>query len=755
MYSITLPYPIFTDLDGSPLEGGNVYLGEENQNPETHPILVYWDVANTQPVAQPIRTVGGYLSRNGSPGKTFTSISAYSITVKNSRGQLVYSSLSESGADAGLRADLANDSVASGLGNNLIVYPKKSTESNTVNSTRDYADPARYGIVPDTGADLTAKWANMIASIPLGKEIRFKDGGTYLLNGLVRDHDIEGTGRETILKSYSSNGYALTLGGRVNTQNKCHLENIQLLGDSASRNLVRYGDATGVAATEAYGGKWHLYKVYFVNGSKALAKPYGNIDNSYQECVFYGNTFDIYAVGSTSPVMHTGAERYDRCEFTRNTTASIYIDDPATAAGQMVFDGCLWQGNYGFSWFVKQHSDATQQSLIVLNDAWFENWTSLGIDPTGNIAGTNNAVVVNGVSYYRNDATNTLMDMHVNACPLIKINGGGILLGVSATNGSIVELNNVRVDSDNGILYAKWKRDASSIIRINDPITAGSVMGHALNDGGSTVSSIPYVDGLSYATETLTSTNQETFVAPGKPRNIVTHNNSAKLLLSESFCTKIGSGYTAAGCTLASVADGLTFDRCLEVQVPNTVDATFIDISSISVPASSYIFFSLEIKRTSTADLINGFLISGTNGTLANVSNITVKDEWITVYGFAKSGSSFTANTTLRNNGGSGTVTYRFGACQFLGFTDYQEALKYLQSDQFTAANSNLPRVAWVTAMPSEGTWTTGDRANIIAPAEAGGGGSKYMIIGYVRATTGSANVLNTDWFQMRALTGN
>lgn len=657
--------------------------------------------------------------------------------------------------DSGLRAALADDSVGSTGGYQLVAIPKLSTESNVTRSYRDYVDPARYGIVPDTGVDLTALWNNMIASIPVGKEIRFKDGGTYLGNFKVRDHDIEGTGRQTILKSYTSNGYALTLGGRANTQNRCHLFNLEVLGDDASRNGIRYGDGTGTAATEAYGGKWFMQKVYVVSCDKGLAKPYGNIDNGYLECVFYGNNFDIHASGCASPVMHTGAETWTRCEFVRNKKASAYFNDAIIAAGQLTFDNCLWQNNYGFSWFIQQFSDGTQQSPILLINPWFENWGDMGKDPLGISGGTNNAVVIDGTSYYRNNATNTLLELHINACPMFIIEKGGIPLGISATNGSFVHLKGTRVDSDNGSLNAKWYRDASSVIKYDAPITGGSINGAVLNDGGSTKSSIILVDKLSYATETLSNSNQSTFVATGMPRMAVTHNNASNLILSESYCTKNASGYTIASCTLASVADGLTFDRCLEVQIPNTVDAAFTEISSLSIPASKWIFWSMELKRTSSADLVNGILISGTNGTIANVDNVTVQNEWVTVYGFAKSGSSFTANTTFRNNGGSGTVTYRIGACQFLGFSDRQEAQKYLESYQFTASNSNLPRVVWATAMPNNGSWTAGDRVNIIAPTEAGGGGSKYAITGYYRATTGSNNVLNTDWFEMRTLTGN
>jgi len=88
MFPITAPYPIFTGADGLPLEAGHVYLGVVNQNPETNPVVAYWDEAGTQPISQPIRTQNGYPVRNGTPSIIYVG-SEYSITVKDKNGSLV------------------------------------------------------------------------------------------------------------------------------------------------------------------------------------------------------------------------------------------------------------------------------------------------------------------------------------------------------------------------------------------------------------------------------------------------------------------------------------------------------------------------------------------------------------------------------------------------------------------------------------------------------------------------------------------
>lgn len=92
--SISPPFPIFNDLDGKPLEDGSIFIGEKNLNPETNPITVYWDAALSQPTAQPIKTLGGYPSRNGTPARLFIDGDNYSITVKNKKGEIVYTAMS-------------------------------------------------------------------------------------------------------------------------------------------------------------------------------------------------------------------------------------------------------------------------------------------------------------------------------------------------------------------------------------------------------------------------------------------------------------------------------------------------------------------------------------------------------------------------------------------------------------------------------------------------------------------------------------
>jgi hypothetical protein len=116
MLQINQPYAQFTDLDGSPLDSGYLYIGTAAQNPITNPIVVYWDEAGTITASQPLRTIGGYISRNGSPARCYITQSDYSLIVQNINQVTTYSELSAASITDSLRNDLAQSSGASLVG---------------------------------------------------------------------------------------------------------------------------------------------------------------------------------------------------------------------------------------------------------------------------------------------------------------------------------------------------------------------------------------------------------------------------------------------------------------------------------------------------------------------------------------------------------------------------------------------------------------------------------------------------------------
>lgn len=88
--SIEVPFPVFQDRDGQPLDNGYIWLGVANLNPQTNPVVAYFDEALTIVAPQPLRTINGYISRAGSPAQVYIDGVDFSILVQDSKGSMVY-----------------------------------------------------------------------------------------------------------------------------------------------------------------------------------------------------------------------------------------------------------------------------------------------------------------------------------------------------------------------------------------------------------------------------------------------------------------------------------------------------------------------------------------------------------------------------------------------------------------------------------------------------------------------------------------
>ena len=86
--SISQPFPVFTDIDGQPLEDGYVWIGVSGLEPQANPQTAYWDSALTQVVTQPVRTRGGYPLNGTAIGQLFVG-AAYSVKVQNKNSSTI------------------------------------------------------------------------------------------------------------------------------------------------------------------------------------------------------------------------------------------------------------------------------------------------------------------------------------------------------------------------------------------------------------------------------------------------------------------------------------------------------------------------------------------------------------------------------------------------------------------------------------------------------------------------------------------
>lgn len=196
--SVLPPFPIFTDIDGQPLEDGFIQIGVANLDPVGNPITVYWDSALLVPAAQPIRTIGGYPSNAGTPGRLYAP-SAYSIRVSNKNGSVLYNAANET--------LLTSDNVS-------FVQAGANAVTRTVQSKlRDVVSVKDFGAVGD---GITVDTLAIQRALNTGKGVVGVAGETYLIGPLTQSTDrqlIDFTGCN--LKRINSSPHAamLTLNG--------------------------------------------------------------------------------------------------------------------------------------------------------------------------------------------------------------------------------------------------------------------------------------------------------------------------------------------------------------------------------------------------------------------------------------------------------------------------------------------------------------------------------------------------------------
>ena len=196
--SIPPTFPIFTETDGLPLENGYIWIGTTNLDPQGNPINVYWDAALTILAPQPIRTINGYPSRSGTPGRLYVN-SDYSIRVQNGKGSLVYS------------APAATERISS----DLVTFIQAGTGAvnRTVQSKlRDVVSVKDFGA---TGLGYPNDDAAAIqAAFDAHQCIYFPEGEYYIGSSVTPQGNslIFGSGREShiIIKDGDTNGIDLT-----------------------------------------------------------------------------------------------------------------------------------------------------------------------------------------------------------------------------------------------------------------------------------------------------------------------------------------------------------------------------------------------------------------------------------------------------------------------------------------------------------------------------------------------------------------
>lgn len=217
--SVQVPYPVFYDRDGDPLDNGDIYVGVANLDPVTNPLQVYYDEALTLPASQPLKTSNGYIYRNGTPVQLYVNAVNFSITVNDSKGLLVYNFPDGTGVGPNASAIEYDPPFSGALSSGYTVQDKLAQSV----SVKDFGALGN-GVANDTVAIQAAIDSNI-------RDIYFPEGN-YICGNLSFNNDYQRFYGPGAIITRSSNGVTFTVSARAAYFYAIRFEGGGLTGDN-------------------------------------------------------------------------------------------------------------------------------------------------------------------------------------------------------------------------------------------------------------------------------------------------------------------------------------------------------------------------------------------------------------------------------------------------------------------------------------------------------------------------------------------
>jgi len=256
--SIEVPFPVFQDRDGQPLDNGYVWIGTANLYPITNPVIAYFDEALTIIAAQPLRTINGYISNAGTPAQIYVDGVNFSILVQDSQGSMVYNFPEGTGISPDASAITYDPPFT---GSVPTTVEDKLAESLSVSDFGAVGD----GVTNDTVAIEAAIAASS------GKAIYYP-AGTYMTNSLLYNSvtgiSIVGENKYTTIIKLNAGQNNHLLG--FNTSTDCAVQNITLDQNKANNTAghgLRLGGIDGLTVNNVIIQNCDSYGIGFQAGT--------------------------------------------------------------------------------------------------------------------------------------------------------------------------------------------------------------------------------------------------------------------------------------------------------------------------------------------------------------------------------------------------------------------------------------------------------------------------------------------------------
>jgi hypothetical protein len=467
--SIQPTYPIFTDIDGQPLEAGYIWLGAANLDPQVNPINVYWDAALSIPATQPIRTLGGYPSRNGTPARLYVN-SDYSIRVMNRNGSLVYS--------APAATERYSDAVVSGVNAQNVVYDPPfagGVQTNVEEKLGQYVSILDFGADP-TGA--TNSHAAIQEALDHGGLV-YAPAGTYTIDDSLlfpRGTFLYGDGmnRTAIITTDGSKPVILIDQTKVSgaAVTDTGVQHMRLSGGSA-------GIQMGTAGGTNWGVKCTVDRVWLYQNTTG-AIIYNGWENYFFKCLFDFNTnANLYIAPFVAPAFQN-TNWFEQCDFT-NCAGSAQVNIAHETTHSTTINNCVFEGALDPATVGIKVTSALISELRILN-CYFEDHDTYYIQvPDSNSNGANE---ISGCSFQdkagRTDPMISTVNGFLLSSNFFKADFGSAALA-GAKNSFLI--NNRRTSTGTNNLQILSPTLVSNTLVQNDPVASFIIPKYLLGSG--------------------------------------------------------------------------------------------------------------------------------------------------------------------------------------------------------------------------------------------------------------------------------
>jgi hypothetical protein len=360
--SIQVPFPVFQGRDGQPLENGYVWIGVANLNPQTNPVVAYYDAALTIQAPQPLRTLNGYISRSGTPAQVYVDAANYSILVQDSKGSMVYNFPDGTGISPNACGVTYTPPFTGG-----VAYPVCEKLEQIV-SVMD------FGAVGNGVADDTAAIQAAIDSVfNTGGGTVYLPTGTYLVSSIVKNWigavtvRIVGAGKRAtkIKKKSGTTTPILDFSSSISV-----LDTYSEVCDLWLEGLGA-GTEAGLRVTDW--ARWTLKNVLIESTNKGLHSR-GALALDVYDCTFQSNVYGYYCEKSANNI-YSNLVQFFGGQVSANTTWGM---DIRQASGVHLYgtdlsaNGVAGNPSTGAIVIDANVDDESGYAVISLNGVWME-----------------------------------------------------------------------------------------------------------------------------------------------------------------------------------------------------------------------------------------------------------------------------------------------------------------------------------------------------------------------------------------------